>query len=93
MATNDTDGLLAYLLCHPESTNVLITGGDPLVMSTRVLERYIDVLLDPRLEGLESIRIGTKAVPYWPYRFVTDSDADGLMRLFERVVTAGKEPE
>jgi L-lysine 2,3-aminomutase len=90
MATNDTDGLLAYLLCHPEITNVLITGGDPLVMSTLVLQRYIEVLLDPRLEGLESIRIGTKAMSYWPYRFVTDSDADNLMRLFERVVAAGK---
>jgi L-lysine 2,3-aminomutase len=90
MATNDTDGLLAYLLYHPEITDVLITGGDPLVMSTQVLERYIEVLLDPRLEGLESIRIGTKAVSYWPYRFVTDSDADDLMRLFERVVAAGK---
>jgi KamA family protein len=90
MATNDTEGLLAYLLCHPEITSVLITGGDPLVMSALVLERYIEVLLDPRLEGLESIRIGTKAVSYWPYRFVTDADADDLMRLFERVVAAGK---
>jgi L-lysine 2,3-aminomutase len=87
---NDTDGLLAYLLCHPEVTSVLITGGDPLVMSTLVLERYIEVLLDPRLEGLESIRIGTKAMSYWPYRFVTDADTDDLMRLFERVVAAGK---
>jgi L-lysine 2,3-aminomutase len=90
MATNDTDGLLVYLLCHPEITDVLITGGDPLVMSTSVLERYIEILLDPRLEWLKSIRIGTKAVSYWPYRFVTDSDADDLMRLFERVVVAGK---
>ncbi|MGH3871709.1 MAG: KamA family radical SAM protein [Pseudonocardiaceae bacterium] len=90
MASNDTDMLLAYLLRHPEITSVLITGGDPLVMSTLVLQRYVEVLLDPRLEGLESIRIGTKAVSYWPYRFVTDSDSDDLMRLFERIVAAGK---
>ncbi len=90
MASNDTDGLLSYLLCHPEITDVLITGGDPLVMSTQVLERYVEVLLDPRLERLESIRIGTKAVAYWPYRFVTDPDSDDLMRLFERIIAAGK---
>jgi hypothetical protein len=66
--------------------------GDPLVMRTPVLERYVEVLLDPRLAGLESIRIGTKAVSYWPYRFVTDPDADDLMRLFERIVAAGKHP-
>ncbi len=90
MASNDTGGLLVYLLHHPEITDVLITGGDPLVMSTAVLERYIEVLLDPRLASLESIRLGTKAVSYWPYRFVTDPDADDLMRLFDRIVAAGK---
>jgi L-lysine 2,3-aminomutase len=90
MATDDVAGLRGYLLAHPEVTSVLITGGDPLVMRTSVLERYLEALLDPRLEGLESIRLGTKSVSYWPYRFVTDSDADDLLRLFERVVAAGK---
>jgi L-lysine 2,3-aminomutase len=42
------------------------------------------------LDQLESIRIGTKALSYWPQRFVSDPDADDAMRLFEDVVSAGK---
>ena len=47
-----------------------------------------DTLLE--VETLESIRIGTKALAYWPQRFVTDPDADDTLRLFEQVVNSGK---
>lgn len=85
-----TNQLVDYLRAHKEVTDVLITGGDPLVMNTRSLINYIDPLLAPDLEHLQNIRIGTKAVSYWPQRFVTDHDADDLLRLFERVRAAGK---
>lgn len=90
MASGDVEALRCYLLAHPEVTSVLLTGGDALVMSADVLARYVEPLLDPRLETLESIRIGTKAVSYWPYRFVSDPDADRLLLLFEHVSEAGK---
>ncbi|USX13831.1 lysine 2,3-aminomutase [Oxalobacteraceae bacterium OTU3CAMAD1] len=82
--------LAAYLKLHPEVTDVLITGGDPLIMNTRSLEAYIEPLLVPELAHIQNIRIGTKLVAYWPQRFVTDRDADDLLRLFERVVASGK---
>ena len=82
--------LVSYLKRHPEVTDVLITGGDPLIMNTRSLAGYIEPLLAPELAHIQNIRIGTKSVAYWPQRFVTDKDADDLMRLFERVVAAGK---
>lgn len=86
----ESDELVSYLKLHPEVTDVLITGGDPMIMNTRSLAAFIEPLLDPQLEHIQNIRIGTKAVAYWPQRFVTDRDADDLMRLFERVVAAGK---
>jgi KamA family protein len=89
-ASRESDALVAYLRQHPEVTSVLFTGGDPMVMRSRVLRRYIEPLLDPALEHLVSIRIGTKSLAYWPYRFVTDSDADDLLRLFERVRRSGR---
>jgi L-lysine 2,3-aminomutase len=55
-----------------------------------VLRRYLEPLLDPALEQLESIRIGTKSLAYWPQRFVTDPDTDGTLRLFEEVRAAGR---
>jgi len=89
-ASKESGVLAKYLAAHPEVTSVLITGGDPMVMKTKVLRRYIEPLLDPKLSHIESIRIGTKALAYWPYRFTTDEDADDLMRLFEEVRAAGK---
>ncbi|WP_459624705.1 KamA family radical SAM protein [Burkholderia sp. 3C] len=86
----ETDELVTYLRRHPEVTDVLVTGGDPLVMNTRSLASYIEPLLIPELEHIRNIRIGTKSVSYWPHRFVTDKDADDLLRLFEKVVASGK---
>ena len=80
--------IVAYLQSRPEVTDVLFTGGDPLIMKTRVLRSYIEPLL--RLDTLSSIRIGTKAPAYWPYRFTTDKDAQDLLNLFEEVRAAGK---
>jgi KamA family protein len=88
MATDDMVRVVSYLTAHPEITSVLITGGDPMIMGTGVLGRYVKPLLG--LDQLESIRIGTKALSYWPQRFVSDPDADDALRLFEEVVSAGK---
>ena len=89
-ASRDVEPLVAYLRAHPEVTSVLITGGDPMVMKTEVLRRYVEPLLDPTLENLQSIRFGTKAPAYWPQRFVTDTDADDLLRLFEDIRARGR---
>lgn len=43
-----------------------------------------------RIEHLQSIRIGTKSLAYWPYRFLTDPDAEDLLRLMEQVVASGR---
>ena len=90
MATDDVGALVAYLGEHPEVTSVLITGGDPMIMGEAVLRRYISPLLDPRLDHLESIRIGTKSLAYWPQRFVSDPDADATLALFGEVADSGR---
>jgi KamA family protein len=89
-AGKESGVLVKYLQAHPEVNSVLFTGGDPMVMKTKVLRRYIEPLLDPKLSHIESIRIGTKALAYWPFRFTSDEDSDYLMRLFEEVRAAGK---
>lgn len=88
-ATKEADTLVNYVRHRPDVSDVIFTGGDPLIMRTAVLERYVDALLAPDLERID-IRIGTKAPAYWPQRFTTDADADDLLRLFERVVGAGR---
>ena len=89
-AAQQADKLVEYLRRHKEVRSVLFTGGDPLVMKTKVLRRYVEPLLSPELDHLESIRIGSKAPAYWPYKFVTDDDADDLLRLFEEVTESDR---
>lgn len=89
-AADEGRKLVLYLEQHPEVSSVLITGGDPLVMTTSVLRRYIEPLLDPALSHVESIRIGTKAPAYWPYRFTSGPDAEDLLDLFRSIGRAGR---
>lgn len=86
----ETTDLVDYLAVHPEVSDVLITGGDPLVMRTKALRNYIEPLLSDELSHVQDIRLGTKSVAYWPQRYVTDPDADDLLRLFESVVASGR---
>jgi len=79
-----------YLRRHEEVSDVLFTGGDPMIMRAWHLRDYIEPLLGPRFEHIRQIRIGTKSVAFWPQKFVTDPDADEVLRLFERVVRAGR---
>ncbi len=88
-ASRETDRLIDYLRCHPEVSDVLFTGGDPMIMSARNLASYIEPLLEAGLPNLRRIRIGTKALSYWPYRFL-DDDGDALMALFERITASGR---
>lgn len=86
----DALDLVEYLKRHKDVTDILITGGDPMVMNTRALAGYIEPLLVPELSHIQNIRIGTKSIAYWPQRFVSDKDADDVLRLFEKVVASGK---
>ena len=89
-AMKETDLLLKYLRTRPRVTDILFTGGDPMTMSAHILEGYISPLLDAEFSHIHTIRIGTKALAYWPYRFLTDPDAEDVLRLFKRIVDSGK---
>jgi len=89
-ASNEAESLHRYLAQNKSITDLLITGGDPMVMKTRHVESYLEPLLQPELEHLQTVRIGTKALTFWPQRFVTDDDAAGLLKLFAKLVKAGK---
>jgi L-lysine 2,3-aminomutase len=90
-ALHEVDLLIRYLRNHTEVTDVLVTGGDPLVMSTSLLRKNIEPLLGAGLDHISSIRIGTRALSFWPYRFTADRDADDLLRLFEQVRRSGRQ--
>lgn len=82
----DYSRVAEYIRRHPEMTNVLLSGGDPFVLSTHKLHRIMDHLLP--CSNLTSIRFGTKTIAFYPPRFA-DPELPGL---FERIKAAGKAP-
>lgn len=85
-ASRHVDDLIRYLNVHPQVTDVLFTGGDPLIMSSKLLRRYVEPLLKEKPGNVRTIRFGTKVPAYWPYRFLTDHDSDDLIRLFDEIL-------
>lgn len=88
-AMRDTELVIKYLRSHPSVTDILFTGGDPLIMKTKIISAYMDALIEAKLPNLRTVRFGTKALGYWPQRFTTDKDADELLRVFEKAKKAG----
>jgi lysine 2,3-aminomutase len=76
----------AYIAEHPEMTNVLMSGGDPFVLSTKKLHAILDHLLP--IPHLSSLRFGSKTTAFFPGRF-DDPELPGLMG---RILEAGKTP-
>lgn len=87
---SDSRDLVAYLRRNKDVSDLLVTGGDPMIMKARLLRAHLEPILDPALEHVQTIRIGTKSLSYWPARYVTDPDAGEILEFFERVVASGR---
>ena len=88
-ATKEVEQLIEYLREHPEVNDVLFTGGDPMIMSAKHLATYLEPLIEAGLPNLRRIRIGTKALTYWPYKFLSDPDTKELLALMRKVSRSG----
>ena len=88
-AMREGEQLVQYVTEHPEISDVLFTGGDPMIMKARMFRTYVDALLDAKLPNLRTIRIGTKALAYWPYKFLSDDDSDEMLETFKKVTDNG----
>lgn len=59
-----------YIRHHPEISNVLLTGGDPLILATLRLEEIFEQLF--AILHVRIVRIGTKLPAFNPYRVLND---------------------
>ncbi|MDD5418807.1 MAG: KamA family radical SAM protein, partial [Methanomicrobiaceae archaeon] len=71
---------LEYIRQHPEITNVLLTGGDPLILSTERLEAITRQVRE--IDHVQIIRIGTKIPAYNPYRIRNDPSLLEMIRQY-----------
>ena len=66
-----------YLSAHPEISDVIISGGDPLTMSTEALEAVLSSIRS--VESVQVIRIGTRVPVVLPMR-ITDELVEMLRK-------------
>lgn len=71
---------LDYVRSHPEVSNVLLTGGDPLALSTNRLEKIIGAVKE--IPHVRIVRIGTKSLAFNPYRILDDPALIQMLRRF-----------
>ncbi|MDX9857533.1 MAG: KamA family radical SAM protein [candidate division Zixibacteria bacterium] len=69
-----------YIREHKAITNVLLTGGDPLTLSTRRLETIIRELRT--IDHVGVIRIGSKTPAFNPYRIIDDPDLPAVLARY-----------
>jgi lysine 2,3-aminomutase len=59
-----------YLLAHPEISDVIISGGDPLTMPTDAIEAVLSSIRS--VESVQVIRIGTRVPVVLPMRITAE---------------------
>ena len=78
---------IEYIKQHPEISNVLLTGGDPLILATLRLEEIFEQLF--AIPHVRIVRIGSKLPAFNPNRILTDpklTDLLGRYRTMHRQV-------
>lgn len=75
-------GAIRYVAEHPEITNVVISGGDPLMLPTALLRQLLMPLAD--IDHLDFVRIGTRAPVTYPLRLFDDELLDLLDAFNEK---------
>ncbi len=83
--TRDISEGLEYIRKHKELTNILLTGGDPLMLSTGKLEDVIKQLR--KIKHVSIIRIGSKMPASNPFRILNDPS---LLEMLTKYSTAEK---
>jgi len=71
-----------YVEKHSEINNVLISGGDPLVLSNEVIERFLEVLT--KIDNLSFIRFGSRTPVTLPSR-LSDPELLGLFKKYSQM--------
>ncbi len=71
---------LQYIAEHSEITNVLLTGGDPLVFSALKLKSILERIR--RIDHVKIIRIGTKMPAFDPQKLYSDELLMDVLRAY-----------
>lgn len=69
---------VAYVAKHKEINNVLISGGDPLVLKNEIIERFLETLSS--IKHIQFVRIGSRVPVTLPSRLFDP----GILAIFRK---------
>ncbi len=76
----DEDKVMEYLRNHKEINNVLLSGGDPLMLPTKRLDKVIGKIFE--IPHIDFVRIGTKMTAFYPHRIIEDPDFTNMLKKY-----------
>ena len=78
----DVQALVRYLERNPRITNVILSGGDALMLPTSRLRELIQAVR--RVSHVRFIRLGSRILSYWPERILNDPELLELLKNYSR---------
>ncbi len=69
---------IEYIAAHEDIRDVLISGGDPLLLPNKRLDEILDKLM--AIDHLDLVRIGTRVPCVWPQRIIEDAELVEVLR-------------
>ncbi len=79
-AMNDVNPGIEYIAKNPQINNVLLTGGDSLILATKKLRQIIERLRE--IDHVKIIRLGSKMPVFNPMRIYEDEELLELIREY-----------
>ena len=74
------DAAVSYVKSHPEITNVLITGGDSLMLPNSIIRSYLEEF--SKLPNIDLIRFGSRVPVSFPQRITEDPELIEIFREY-----------
>ena len=71
---------LSFIKDHPSVNNILMTGGDPLMIKTLVLRKFLKEIR--KVPHVKIVRFGTRVLSFLPSRITSDLE---LLQLLEEI--------
>ena len=77
-STEELNKAIEYVANHEDIRDVLISGGDPLLLPNRKLDEILGKL--KQIPHLDLIRIGTRVPCVWPQKIIEDAEFVEMLR-------------
>ncbi|AGK60052.1 L-lysine 2,3-aminomutase [Archaeoglobus sulfaticallidus PM70-1] len=74
------DGAVEYIREHKEINNVLVSGGDPFLLPTEVIEEFLYKLTD--IPHVDFVRFGTRTPVTFPDRILMDPELPEVLQKY-----------